>query len=483
MHKRANGLMRIFLLFYLLLSFQLHAALIGQTVVTKILVNGTVVPVKNWSNLVITPQDTIQVYFAVEEKDNPLAKFTYKITLDNEEIKLSSLEKTNSYVTLENLSTGKHRLKIQGYDDEGSTMRAAFQSFNVAIIYSDGVPPSGGGGVDSLYVILLIALAVVQLIIIVVLLMKRKAPEPPPVDAKVDELKDALYMNERLKASVEELRKRNKYLLEQIQNLDTTVKELESANYELRSQKERLLVGKQQLEELQKQREDFFAIAVHDIKNPAGAIKGLVNLLESYDLNANEQQEVMQSLMTSSEHIVKLAQEISTIVADTQQATGLTMEKSSIKKIINSVCSANLAYANRKRVRLINKASMDTPEVTMDKDKISEVIDNLVNNAIKFAPEETWVEVRTWFNDQKIAIEIADNGVGMSEADLKRAFKKGAKLSARPTGDEKSSGLGLWIVKKIVEDHGGKVWVKSKKDVGSTFAFELPLEQDDEDES
>jgi signal transduction histidine kinase len=74
-------------------------------------------------------------------------------------------------------------------------------------------------------------------------------------------------------------------------------------------------------------------------------------------------------------------------------------------------------------------------------------------------------------------IEVSDNGLGLSEEDIKRAFSKGARLSAQPTNGEHSSGLGLWIVKKIVEAHHGRVWVRSILGKGSTFAFQIPVSQ------
>ncbi len=74
-----------------------------------------------------------------------------------------------------------------------------------------------------------------------------------------------------------------------------------------------------------------------------------------------------------------------------------------------------------------------------------------------------------------VTVEIADNGFGLTEDEVAHAFEKGSKLSTKPTGNESSSGLGLWIAKKIVTEHDGHVWVKSKKGFGSTFAFKLPI--------
>ena len=83
--------------------------------------------------------------------------------------------------------------------------------------------------------------------------------------------------------------------------------------------------------------------------------------------------------------------------------------------------------------------------------------------------------VSSSFRDDYIVVEVKDTGPGLSEEDLRKAFKKGVRLSSQPTGGESSTGLGLWIIKKLVEAHKGRVWVKSAVGKGSTFCFSLPL--------
>jgi signal transduction histidine kinase len=142
--------------------------------------------------------------------------------------------------------------------------------------------------------------------------------------------------------------------------------------------------------------------------------------------------------------------------------------------VIDTVFTINNAYANKKEIRLINRSSATLPNFYFDPNKMKEVVDNLINNAIKYGPKNTEVILEAFFTNSKVTIEVSDNGVGISDQDLKKIFTKGATLSAKPTGDESSSGLGLWIVKKIVEAHNGKVWVKSKVGKGTTFVVELP---------
>jgi signal transduction histidine kinase len=229
--------------------------------------------------------------------------------------------------------------------------------------------------------------------------------------------------------------------------------------------------------ELQKQKEELFSIAIHDIKNPAAAIKSYVELLEGYDLNAVEQQEIVKYLIDSTEQIINLAQTINMSVMGTEHNPDAVERKDevSLYQIVKSIISQNIGYAKKKEVHLINKTTPDTPNILAIKSKIEEVIFNLINNAVKFAPPGTLVFVKSYFTEKSVVLEITDNGVGLSEEDANKAFTRGGILSSKPTGDEESSGLGLWIVKKFIEEHDGEVWLESKINVGSTFGIKLPI--------
>lgn len=279
---------------------------------------------------------------------------------------------------------------------------------------------------------------------------------------------------ERLKAENAELRRKNGRLKDQVDEMRMHISKLEESNSSLNTQKDRLEKSRQNLVDLQKRKDELFAIAVHDIKNPAGALKGYVDLLKSYDLNAMEQQELLEFVSNASSRIVEIAQKISLVVAKEEDFDSMSMGSSSLKKIIDRVHSENLAYAGKKKIKLVNNSSTDLPDIVIDEFKIQEVLENLINNAIKFGPEETIVQIRSFFSENSITIEIVDNGVGMLPEDLSKVFKKGMILSAKPTGGETSSGLGLWIVKKIIEDHNGTINVQSKYGAGTKFSFTLP---------
>ncbi len=324
-------------------------------------------------------------------------------------------------------------------------------------------------------IVIIFLVLIILLLIIQNIKFRKKNPTNETIANLKIELSEAKSQVENLKEGYNNIKRENEFLKSKNKDLQRKTKELELANLELLERKKILQESKEKLEILHERKEEFFAMAIHDIKNPVSAIKGYLDLLNSYDLNAQEQQEIMEGLLASSDKIVRLAQEIAQKVIDDDSIPKLNIKKTSVKDIIDSVCRQNNSYAESKKIKLINKSSHDLPEVEVDIDKIEEAIDNLINNAIKYGPEGTNVVVQTYFNSTGITIEINDDGVGIPEDEQEKIFNKGELLSTEPTGGESRNGLGLWIVKKIIEEHNGKVWVKSKKGVGSTFGINLPF--------
>lgn len=324
----------------------------------------------------------------------------------------------------------------------------------------------------------LAAAAVAELVIILYLVFtkKKKVVKEISVDFN-NQIRVLKQKISAYKIQAEKAGEKNKQLENKIKTLEEKLSVIENINNELTKKKEELSAQKHKMELLQKRKDELFAIAIHDIKNPLAAIKSYLELLESYDLSINLQNEIIQSMMESSDQIFRLTNEISEIIAREEVEYALNLKEVSLKDIIDSVCSQNAAYAKTKKVKLINKSSMNIPRVLIDNEKIKEVVDNLVNNAIKYGPEGTNVHIITYFTNKSVTCEVSDDGVGLSEEDQKKVFIKGEKLTPKPTGNETSTGLGLWIVKSIVEEHKGKVSCVSKLGSGTTFSFELPIRQ------
>jgi len=147
-----------------------------------------------------------------------------------------------------------------------------------------------------------------------------------------------------------------------------------------------------------------------------------------------------------------------------------------LNKLTLKIIDDNLPHAESKEQELRFKPGpADSVNIFSDESMITRVIDNLISNAIKFSPVKSSIDIIIEKNNsEKIKFTVKDYGEGLSENDLKNVFNQFQKLSAKPTGGESSSGLGLSIAKELIELNNGRIWVESKKNQGCSFIFELP---------
>jgi len=302
-------------------------------------------------------------------------------------------------------------------------------------------------------------------------LFSRKKTDSSKDSDKVNQNRSKLTeVNKRLTLQIE-------LLLGKIQSLEVKTDELNKIIKELQSKKEQLEISLKNIEALQKEKEEVMAMAIHDIKNPAGTIQNLVNLLESYDLNAVEQTEIHKSLLTISNRIVKIVNTVSKSIKNTKNALKINFEKQNINDVLADVAERYTGVAESKSITVKLQTEESIPHIEFDFDKLDEAVENLLNNALKFSSKGALVTIKSKLEKDYVIIEVIDNGPGLSEEDVVMAFEKGSTLSAKPTSGETSTGLGLWIVKRIIDNHNGRVWVRSKKGEGSTFAFRIPIDQ------
>ncbi len=327
--------------------------------------------------------------------------------------------------------------------------------------------------------IALIVLIIVILIFVVIFFLNRPKKKKTSLATTQREVKvansnqnDLALENANLKSELAALRMQIDKMQDQSRSLVMQNKELqETLNLTDKSKKE--------LEELQKQKEELFAVIVHDIKNPASVIKGLVDLLTNYDSTASDFDDIMKDIASSSSRILMLSSEISKIMALEGSEMRLHYDDVDINDIAQDVFTRNSYNAKNKSLTYECMFDNNLPEITLDVLRIDEVMDNLISNAIKYTERNGSILVETSYDKDKnhIVYSVSDTGLGLSEEDIKGTFQKGATLSSKPTAGESATGLGLWIVKKMIEAHDGYVWVKSKKGEGSTFAFSIPVKR------
>jgi signal transduction histidine kinase len=294
-------------------------------------------------------------------------------------------------------------------------------------------------------------------------------------NTKNDSSQDKLSKLRKLKNENEELNREIAFLEEKNRRLKLKIKDLRATIAELEEQKYQLEHSEKTLKELRVKKDEALAIVAHDIKNPASTIKNFVELLESYDLSMQEQKDVFAALLETSSRLVKLTNEFTQVVSEEYTTLKLNIGKHNIINIVDSIAKTNKIKAKEKNIDLRLYQPETEVIVDVDEDKMKEVVDNFIGNAIKFCPENSRVDITTKLDKSTVLVEVSDNGYGLTENEIAIAFEKGSKFNRNNTKDESSSGLGLWIAKKIVEEHNGRVWVKSKKGLGATFSFTLPI--------
>jgi signal transduction histidine kinase len=235
----------------------------------------------------------------------------------------------------------------------------------------------------------------------------------------------------------------------------------------------------EELKYLNEKKNEFLGIAAHDLRNPLTAIMGYVDMIlfdiKSGRLTPTDHQQDLETISKVTKQMSQLISDLLDISAIESGKVRLDLHQENLQAIIDDCAKLHRNRAIQKNIRLIVKKDTPLPSVLVDRTRIMEVVDNLLSNAIKYTNPGGEVQMYSAYVGEQITTYINDTGQGLDDNDLKSIFKTYKKLSAKPTGGETSTGLGLAIVKKIVELHGGKVGVQSKKNIGSTFSFSLPV--------
>lgn len=238
---------------------------------------------------------------------------------------------------------------------------------------------------------------------------------------------------------------------------------------------ERLKTQKEKLEKLNDEKSDLMGIVAHDLKNPLAQIKGLVSILELDNEKLNDEQ---HQLILKIKRVINNQHNHITRVLDAQSLEAtfeeLALEKISIKKIVEMSLDDMLAQSTAKDIKLNYTYSANTPYIKGNELWLSKVVTNLISNAIKFSHSGTIIQTQIKSLGNDLIISIKDEGQGFSNKDLELIFKKNKMLSAVPTANESSSGMGLYIVKKYVDRMKGSIWVESQEDIGAIFYIKFP---------
>lgn len=224
---------------------------------------------------------------------------------------------------------------------------------------------------------------------------------------------------------------------------------------------------------LLKAQDELMSITLHEIKNPLATI----NLANDVLLKDPTKVEKMAGMIRQG--VQRIQAKLSDLLSHSEmeeEQLKLSIEETDLTEIFNILLKNFELLANRKKQTIHLDFESSLPKVPVDRKKISDVFHNLLSNALKYSYANTTVTIIVKRGVNSVEVEFRDQGQGLDEKDTEKLFMKFAKLSAKPTGKETSTGLGLFICKSFIEMHHGKIYAKSKgKNMGSSFFILIPL--------
>ena len=234
--------------------------------------------------------------------------------------------------------------------------------------------------------------------------------------------------------------------------------------------------ARQQLRAMNDEKNEFMGIAAHDLRSPLNAVQGYIEMMqEEPEMERTEQVDLLSRIHSATKRMADMVQNLLDANRIERGEMKLNMASSDLCPIVGKVVDAQRSRAKFKNQSLHLEIEKTPIMARIDPDIMVQVVENIVSNAIKYSPPEKNIFVALKTETEAIRIEVQDEGPGLSEDDLKKLFGKFARLSAKPTGGEHSTGLGLSIVKKMVEAMSGKVWCESEIGQGAKFIVQLPV--------
>ncbi|MBM4053145.1 MAG: ammonium transporter [Planctomycetes bacterium] len=235
------------------------------------------------------------------------------------------------------------------------------------------------------------------------------------------------------------------------------------------------------LEKANRLKSEFLTTMTHELRTPLNAIIGFAEVLRDEITGAlsKDQKEYVNDIHSSGQHLLNM---INSILDLSRIETGkmeLHYEEFCIENAVNETLTIINAYADNKGISLHTSVPDTLPLLTADKAKFKQILYNLLSNAVKFTPEKGKIDIRAFQINHSVRCEISDTGIGITPEAKEGLFDAFRQADGSITRRYEGTGLGLHLTKRLVELHGGKIWVESAPGKGSTFFFTLPVNPSD----
>jgi PAS domain S-box-containing protein len=227
--------------------------------------------------------------------------------------------------------------------------------------------------------------------------------------------------------------------------------------------------------ELDRMKDEFVSLVSHELRTPLTSIKGYVDLLIDGDAGevTEEQKEFLEIVKNNSDRLVLLVNDLLDVSRIEAGRINLRVQPVDLAGCIDEVATSLRPLMEQKRQSLKLEVSADLPQVRADRDRVVQILTNLLSNAHKYTLEGGAVTVRAQASEDEVQVEVSDTGVGMTAEERDKLFTKFFRAQNPATQNVGGTGLGLNIVKSLVEKQGGRIWVTSEPMKGSAFIFTI----------
>ena len=266
---------------------------------------------------------------------------------------------------------------------------------------------------------------------------------------------------------------KNAQSMEEVNELNTELQQrIEAATQELR-------MSNQQLQRLDEAKNEFISMASHQLRTPLTSIKGYLDMLLQGDLGPVRptQKAVLREAFSSSERMVQLINDFLSISRLQTGTFTMNRQLASLSDIVRSEVALLKVVAKQHTITLSVHIDEDVPTLDIDAEKLRQVIMNMIDNAIFYSKERTTVKVSLCCDTHEVVFTVEDQGIGVPKAEQSGVFGKFFRASNARKRRPDGTGVGLFLARKVVLEHGGVMIFTSKENKGSTFGFRLPLDQ------
>jgi signal transduction histidine kinase len=225
---------------------------------------------------------------------------------------------------------------------------------------------------------------------------------------------------------------------------------------------------------------DFTSTVSHELRTPLASIKMAIDLISQGTVGEinSEQKDILDRAKQETDRLKRLIDDILDLTKIEAGKLQMNFMVHDIHQVIGQVVNAQKDIAQNRGLYLKTQFDPPVPQLLFDSDRIIQVLDNLISNAIKFT-KEGGITVKTQDKSPEnyVLVSVIDTGKGIAEDDLPKLFQKFQQIESVQENEEGGTGLGLAICREIITRHGGKIWVESKLGQGSSFNFLLPLQE------